>query len=237
MLRLRVKAPFAVFRPFVAGYYRPTAPFLTPSAAYGLLLHVAAIESRHDDGLSPMTLMAEGLPSAEIAIGAVGLPEVQNLYQQLHNYPVGTTGKERADDTRGNKYNIQPIRREFLSDLDAYVCLRDNEWLEGRVRDGLRLGCRFAPEGRHRYGVPFLGDNNFIISVLREEADPVPAYWFVQVERSGNVPHTNVYRLTVWIDRHDMSRTETRLYHQPGDMLINPPSGAWTRIRPPEATP
>ena len=32
-------------RTFTAGWYRPTATFLTPSAAYGLLLNLAGIES------------------------------------------------------------------------------------------------------------------------------------------------------------------------------------------------
>lgn len=237
MLRLRVKAPFAAFRPFTAGHYRPTAPFLTPSAAYGLLLNAAAIETRHDDGKSPMTLMAENLPSAEIAIGAVCLPEVQSLYQQLHNYPVGATGKKRAPETKGNKYNIQPIRRQFLSDLDAYLCLRGNDWLEARVRDGLRLGSWFAPEGKRRYGVPFLGDNNFIISVLREETDPVPSYWFMQIGRDMGGASPNICRLTVWIDRRDMSRTATRLYRRMDEATLDPPADAWTSIPPREASP
>ena len=50
MIRLRVKAPFAAFRYFTAGSYRPTAPFVTPSAAYGLLLNLAGFDTRYDDG-------------------------------------------------------------------------------------------------------------------------------------------------------------------------------------------
>ena len=41
MLCLYVQAPFAACRTFTAGWYRPTATFLTPSAAYGLILNVA----------------------------------------------------------------------------------------------------------------------------------------------------------------------------------------------------
>src|ERR1017187_95754 len=108
MLRIRVKAPFAAFRSFTAGSYRPTMPFLTPSAAYGLALNLAAVESRFDDGKSPMTLMRRDLPALEMALGAVTLPEVHSIYQQLHNYPVGASGKERAGDCKGAKYNIQP---------------------------------------------------------------------------------------------------------------------------------
>ena len=237
MLCLRVKASFASFRPFTAGSYRPTAPFLTPSAAYGLLLNVAAIESRYEDGKSPMTVTARELPTVELALGAVSLPAIQTLYQQLHNYPVGATGKPRANETKGNKYNIQPVRREFLSDLDAYICLRGNDWLETRVREGLRLGCRFAPEGRRRYGVPFLGDNSFLVSVLREEPSLVPAYWFVPAERDGYGSGRDLCRLTVWIDRQDMSRTVSILYHRLDEPAIAIPESAWMRIPPLEAPP
>src|SRR3954471_21051970 len=107
MLRLRIKAPFAAFRTFAAGAYRPTAPFITPSAAYGLLLNIAMVETRHDDGRSPMTVTAAGLPSADIALGAVTLPTVQSLYQQLHNYPVGAVTPAALQRSRGNKPNIQ----------------------------------------------------------------------------------------------------------------------------------
>ena len=145
MLCVRVKAPFAAFRPFTAGSYRPTAPFITPTAAYGLVLNVAGIDSRYDDGQAPMTLMRSGLPSVELALGAISVPSVQSLYQQVHNYPVGTTGKDRAAECRGSKYNIQPVRREFLSNLDAYLGLRGNETFEEQVRTGLREGARSRP--------------------------------------------------------------------------------------------
>lgn len=242
MLRLRVKAPFAAFRTFTAGSFRPTAPFITPSAAYGLLLNVANVESRRDDGVSPMTVTAVGLPAANIAVGAVAgpdgtptLPEVQTLYQQLHNYPVGTSGQERAGQARGSKYNIQPIRREFLSGLDAYVCLAGSDWLEDRVRRGLADGCQFAPEGRHRYGVPFLGDNSFTLSVLREEQTALPAYWYCLVRDDTGPRLGQVSRLTVWIDRQDMSRTVTRLFSRLDQPQVEVPDSAWTEIRPPQS--
>ncbi len=46
MLALYIEAPFAACRTFTAGWYRPSATFLTPSAAYGLLLNLAGIETR-----------------------------------------------------------------------------------------------------------------------------------------------------------------------------------------------
>ena len=71
MLTLRVKAPFATFRPLSAGSFRPTAPFITPTAAYGLLLNIAGIESRQEDAREVMTLMRDDLPAFRLAIGQV----------------------------------------------------------------------------------------------------------------------------------------------------------------------
>src|SRR5688572_18094749 len=105
MLCLYLQAPFATCRTFTAGWYRPTATFLTPSAAYGLVLNIAAVETRlreedaaHDGG--PASLTRSGLPRLRLALGAPAgghdpFPRVQTVYQQLHNYPVGTSGSER----------------------------------------------------------------------------------------------------------------------------------------------
>ena len=236
MLHLRLKAPFGAFRTFTAGSYRPTAPFVTPSAAYGLILNVAGIESRHDVGQAAMTLMKSGLPQVEIALGAITFPETQSIYQQLHNYPVGATGKDRAAETKGGKYNIQPVQREFLSGLDAYLCLRGNESLEEQVRQGLRHGARSLCEGRPRYGIPFLGDNNFMIDVLREEPVLGPAFWYRRL--TGELgPVMGRCRLTAWIDRTDMTRTVTYLYAPTSDGVTAIPEEAWTLIAPPAENP
>src|SRR4051812_22770774 len=98
MLCLYLEAPFAACRTFTAGWYRPTATFLTPSAAYGLLLNIAGIESRlreedsAHDGRIPASLTRGGLPSVRLALGLPvreGEPErfptVGTVYQQLHN--------------------------------------------------------------------------------------------------------------------------------------------------------
>src|SRR5579872_2324953 len=117
MLALYIAAPFAVCRTFTAGWYRPTATFLTPSAAYGLLLNLAGIETRlreEDDGhpgTVPTTLMRSGLPAVKLALGKpteADYPRMATMFQQLHNYPVGASGNERAATTFGNKYNISP---------------------------------------------------------------------------------------------------------------------------------
>jgi CRISPR-associated protein Cas5t len=43
-----VRGPLARFQPYSAGTYRATMKFMPHSAAYGLILHLAGIESRLD---------------------------------------------------------------------------------------------------------------------------------------------------------------------------------------------
>jgi CRISPR-associated protein Cas5t len=239
MLRLYVRAPFAAFRTFTAGWYRPTAAFLTPSAAYGLVLNLAGYESRRDDGHSPMTMTAFGLPSVRLALGAVPggsqgpYPSVQTLYQQLHNYPVGKdAGKKYIEGARGNKYNITPVRREFLADLRAFICLDGHPELEARVRDVLS---GHPARSGVRYGLPFLGDNAFLIDRLEIRNSPEEAHWYRRLifgDDPGIVPHTT--RLTIWIDRQDMSKTRSGLYAPLEQPCSEVPEDAWTDINPPQ---
>jgi len=224
MIRLYLQAPFAVFRPFTTGSFRPTAGFIAPSAAYGLLLNVAGIEMRQDDGKSVMTTIKKDLPKVRLALAALELPRVHSMYQQLHNYPVGATGKEHAINTWGNKYNILPVRRQLLSNLRAYLCLDGNHDLETWVLEGL------AGQRRRFYGLPFLGDNNFLIDRLEQAADPQPAYWFVPVDRDQEEFRENSTRLTLTIDRQDMSRSLSRLFAPTKEKLLDPPDIAWQEI-------
>jgi CRISPR-associated protein Cas5t len=242
MLCLYVEAPFAACRTFTAGWYRPTAPFLTPSAAYGLVLNVAAVESRlaeHEaghDGRPPASLTRAGLPPVRLALGAArgeggaaALPLVQTAFQQLHNYPVGRDAGMPEGQARGNKNNISPVRREFLAGLRALVCLDGNPGLEERVRRGLA-----GEFNRGRYGVPFLGDNQFLVDRLEERPLPQVAYWYERVgESAGGRPRPGTARLTIWIDRADMSQTRSGLYAPPPEPSADIPAGAWTEIVPP----
>jgi CRISPR-associated protein Cas5t len=242
MLCLYVQAPFAACRTFTAGWYRPTATFLTPSAAYGLVLNIGGIESRlceedeGHDGRTPASLMRRGLPSTRLALGApaaqtggVPYPRVQTVYQQLHNYPVGTSGSERAESAHGNKYNITPVRREFLTDLRALIAVDGNPDLEDRVRRGLR-----GEFNSNRYGLPFLGDNAFLLDRL-EERLPIPeAHWYVRVtEPDGVGPRPHTTRLTILIDRGDLARTTSALFAPTERPTTVIPDAAWTLIDPP----
>lgn len=228
MICLYVQAPFGVFRTFTTGSFRPTAGFITPSAAYGLVLNIAGIESRHEDPKHSMTLTKQGLPRVRMALGALRFPEIQNLYQQLHNYPVGNTGKEHQHSrARYNKYNIVPARREFLSDICAYVCLDENKELENAIRDGL--------DGAHnddRYGMMFLGDNNFLIDILREETDRKPAHWYEKISEraSDDTPRPRTTRLTISINRRHMADTTSALFSPSYLKQQDIPESAWVTV-------
>lgn len=246
MLVLHVQAPFAAFRAFVAGSYRSTAPFITPSAAYGLLLNAAGIDSRFDDGASLTTRMREDgtLPPASVAIGMLTEPQVCSLYQQLHNYPV--TGKDKQKGlmrTKGAKYNIQPVRRELLCGIDGYIAVNENDDFERQIESGLAGGMATSREdGAPRYGVPFLGDNAHLIDKLAlvELSNLQPARWYCRLQNlpAEEVPriHPGTCRMTVRIDRADMSQTVSDLYAPWEDATPEIPAAAWTWIEYPAKT-
>jgi CRISPR-associated protein Cas5t len=243
MLTLYLQAPFAACRTFTAGWYRPTAGFLTPSAAYGLILNVAAIEMRlreeddGHDGKTPASLTRAGLPPVRLALGVparageeVRFPSVQTIYQQLHNYPVGSDAGMPAELAKGNKNNITPVRREILYGLRALICLDTSSEFEARVRAGIR-----GELNRDRYGLPFLGDNQFLLDRLEELSSPTPARWYERVDAgAAGGPRPLATRLTVWIDRADMSRTRSAQYAPATEPSVEPPAAAWTEIFPPE---
>lgn len=247
MFCLFIEARFAAFRSFITGSFRPTAPFITPSAAYGLLLNLAGIEMREDDGESAMTLIKrDGLPGMDIALGApadgkpwkwgqsseIGeasiFPCMHEIYQQLHNYPVGKQGREHAPYTMGNKYNITPVRRAFLSGLRAVVCFRNcrnPDDIGDRVCTGLR------GKSRREYGLPFLGDSNFLPDRIKVLESPPLCRWFVPIAAGeGEQPPPSVGRLTVTIDRADSSRTRSELFGPTSEGTDTIPQNAWVSI-------
>jgi len=225
MLYLYLEAPFATFRTFTAGSFRPTAPFMTYSAAYGLLLNLAGEDMRHDDGKSPMTLIKNKLPKVEIALGEREPAQRHICYQQLHNYPVGNQGKEHAPRTKGNKYNIVPARRTFLSGLEVCLGVQADADLESKIIRGLR------GEIEGRYGLPFLGDNNFLPDRIDVLDRPHEAHWLVPVgEGEEPTGSPEPMRLTVTIDRADMSRTVARLFRLDGEETATIPAEAWVEV-------
>jgi CRISPR-associated protein Cas5t len=231
---LRVQARFASFRNFQAGVYRASAPVIPPSTAYGLLMNIAGIDVRdYVDAVT--TQMRQDVTEIEIAIGLVTpisaetgipkFPESATLYQQLHSYPVGNSGeKTLKPKTKGAKYWIVPVRRELIVGFDGIIGLRsDDSVLFKQIDDGL-VGRLTKP----RYGLPFLGDNNYLIDRIDWlDRPPGETSWYVPVKMEDG-PKKGSCRLTIGIDRSDNSRTTSKLF-APNDVLSNqPPSDAWT---------
>ena len=230
-LWLRVRAPFAAFRWLQAGVYRATSPVIPPSAAWGLLLNLAHVETRSSEDRGTTRIRPDA-PALRIALGAVGQAEVSTVYQQLHSYPVGNSGKELEQRTHGAKYWISPVRRELLVGFDAVVGVqaRDVE-LEARILLGLR-----GELDASRYGLPFAGDNNLLIDRIDIVDTPPPTRWY-EAMAADSPPRSGSCRLTVAIDRGDSARTEARLY-APTEPATQPPEAAWTWVpRAPEGSP
>jgi CRISPR-associated protein Cas5t len=217
LLWLRLRAPFAAFRWLQAGVYRATSPVIPPSAAWGLVLNLAGIETRAALN-TPVTGTRADLPSLGLAIGRVLRPEVATLYQQLHGYPVGSSSKELQAGTHGAKYHIAPVRRELLVDFDCVLGVRGDEAILGRAERGLR-----GEWHDQRYGLPFAGDNNLLFDRIDRIDGPSAADWVVP---GAGASMSESFRLTVKIDRADTARTDTRLYAF--EHAAAPPEHAWT---------
>ncbi len=221
---LRIRAPFAAYRGFQAGVYRSTMPIMPPSAALGLVLNLAGIEMR--TGLDkPTTQIRSDIPHLQLAIGAVdgSKSEVCSLYQQLHSYPVGNSGKETLKPlTKGAKFWIVPVRRELLVGLDMIIGIQEFENLFDRIRQGLR-----GELNDHRYGLPFAGDNNFLFDRIDIIDSPPLTHWYEKME-IDSAPRKRSQRLTVGIDRLDNSKTMSYLFAPIASPSIEPPILAWT---------
>lgn len=218
---LRVRAPFAAFRGFQAGVYRATSPVMPPSTAYGLLLNLAGIEMR-----GPMTGVTteirEGLPKLQISVGTISPPELSTIYQQLHSYPVGASGKELSARTHGAKYWITPVRRELLIAYDGMIGVQtDDVAFLARVKSGL-----LGELDSRRYGLPFAGDNNLLIERIDVLIEPPPTRWYTRIQ-PGDPPRKGSCRLTVGINRTDNSRTTSLIYAPIEEAQGRPPETAW----------
>jgi CRISPR-associated protein Cas5t len=221
-LWLRVRAPFAAFRGFQAGVYRATSPIMPPSAAYGLVLNLAGIEMRAPTS-GQTTLIRDDVPKLRIALGVVSPAERGSLYQQLHSYPVGNSGKELAARTHGAKYWIVPVRRELLIGFDGMIGVQSaDDYLFNRIERGLR-----GEFDEARYGLPFAGDNNFLFDRIDIVEPPAMTHWYTRIQ-PGERPRKGSCRLTVGIDRADNSKTSSYLFAPIEAQSTFPPESAWT---------
>jgi CRISPR-associated protein Cas5t len=232
-LWLRIRAPFAAFRAFQAGVYRSTSPIMPPSAAFGLVLNLAGIEMR-DSTSGITTLIRQDLPSLHLALGLPCIEleggnlipatesTISTLYQQLHSYPVGASGKELKAKTHGAKFWITPVRRELLVGFDMVLGVKGDSTILERVQLGLT-----GQLDKPRYGLPFAGDNSFLFDQIDVLNEPPPTRWYVQMQPDDR-PMKGSYRLTVGIDRADNSKTSSFLYAPIEEPTTEPPTLAWT---------
>ena len=245
MLRLYLQAPFAAFRTFTAGWYRPTAGFLTPSAAYGLALNLAGIETRRDDGLSAMTVTRFGLPPARIALGAVAddhgaAPDRPDDLPAAPQLP----GRGLGQGAQGRRQGEQVQHHARPPRVPRRPPRHRRPRLPRAPRDrgprSARRRRRDVPDGRPRYGLPFLGDNAFLIDKLKVSTSRSPPSGIAASAAradAGPVPYST--RLTTWVDRQDMSRTRSALFAPLGDGERGDPRGGLDARSspPPEPTP
>lgn len=221
---LRLKAPFASFRPFQSGSFRSTTPVPSPSTLYGLLLNLAGIEQRGDLA-APITLIREDLPPLKIAIGIPekAKSEIAILSQQLHQYSVGASDKKLSEKTYGAKAWIAPVRREVIVNLDLVIGVQGEKWLCDRILNGLN-----GELAEDRYGLPFVGDNNFLIDSI-EVFDRLPESqtyrWYSPLGQNVRPRHGSC-RLTLWIDRANNTKTKTEIF-SPSHFCFTPPESAW----------
>lgn len=236
---LYASAPFAAFRWMQAGKWRATSPVIPPSAAWGLLLNLAHIDTRDPaswrEGLT--TLIDPGAPSMQLAVGTLRyaqpprdpepIVERSALYQQLHSYPVGASSKELAARTHGAKYHIAPIHRELLCGVELQIGVRtEDDGLRDRVERGLR-----GELGAPRYGLPFAGDNNLLFDEIRLESSPRECLWYALMQPGARAQRGSC-RLTTRIDRADASRTEAPLFAPHLAVSAHPPDTAWVHVGP-----
>ncbi len=236
MLFLRLKAPFAAFRPLQAGTFRSTTPTIPPTTAYGLLLNLAAIDIRDWSKISKASTPIDKkmLQNVEIAIANLGEPtanpETATLLQQLHNVPVGKDSdkaKEAAkwERTKGCKPNIKPIRREMLVGFHAVIAVRCSDELQSLIIAGLE-GELNEERG---YGLPFAGDNNFLFDDIQVVSSVEPLYWYTRIE-DGEMPRVGTCRLTTWINRTNSANTKVEAFAPLNTPQVKPPDGAWTSL-------
>ena len=221
-LWLHIRAPFASFPNLRTGTYRDTMPIMPPSDAYGLILNLAGIEMRGSLRKS-ITPIRSDLPALKLAFGRVAdsSSEVSVILQNLHTYPVGKAGKERKVKAHGNKYWIEPTYREIIVNLDMMLGIKADSKLIDRVCKGLE-----GESDRSFYGLPFAGDNNFLLDRIDCLDKPLPTYWFVPSDSNIEL-EPGAVSLTVEINRQNPSQTKSLLFSVAKNAVEYSSDSAW----------
>jgi CRISPR-associated protein Cas5t len=228
-LWLHVRAPFACFSSLRSGTYRDTMPVMPPSAAYGLILNLAGIEMR-GSLKETITPICPDLSPLKLAFGRVAgsNSEISVLLQNMHNYPIGQTGKERKAKAHGSKYWIEPTYREIIVNLDMILGVQADSELIFRIREELdgKGDCEASRRHRPCYGFPFAGDNNFVFDRIDCLEKPLPTHWFVRSDSNLEL-EPGAVSLTVEIDRQNTSQTKSLLFSATKNAISFLPDSEW----------
>jgi CRISPR-associated protein Cas5t len=215
---LYVRAPFAAFRPMQAGSLRATVPMMTYSAAWGLLLNLAGIETRGAP-IGATTGINLDAPPLRVVLGLPGAePTTGSLFQQAHAYPIGNTSAHLKERAHGAKYHIAPVRRELLVDLEVVIGAEGPIEVIERIEGGLTGIGSWS-----RYGLPFAGDNNLLFDRIDVYKLAAPCRWYTSVDLAAK-PRQGATRLSRAIDRADSSKTVCDLVAPQADARhVRPP--------------
>jgi len=78
------------------------------------------------------------------------------------------------------------------------------------------------------YGLPFLGDSNFLIDRLEPVNNPEAALWYEMIEDADEEEvKEHITRLTIAIDRINMTRTKSALFAPVAQPSRGIPEKAW----------
>jgi CRISPR-associated protein Cas5t len=195
---------------------------MPPSAAYGLILNLAGIEMR-GSLKETITPIRSNLPALKLAFGRVAgsNSEISVLLQNMHNYPIGKTGKEHKTKTHGNKYWIELTYREIIVNLDIILGVQADSELITRIREELD-----GKSDRPCYGFPFAGDNNFLFDRIDFLDKPLPTHWFLSVNSNLEL-ESGAVSLTVKIDRQNPSQTKSLLFSATKNAMSFLPDSEW----------
>jgi hypothetical protein len=214
MLIIYIDSPFARFGNLPSSYMRTTDPFINPVQGYHFILMLAGIDSREYLVDLPATSTKNGLPSFKLGIGQIKEPYKNTIASQLHSYNTNS-GREIKF---GQKNKIDCGKTEILIDIKALLVIDENSYVENRVRDFLKNGNLSLQEnGSPRYGIPYLGDNNFVVDIIKEipiQNVTKEVRWYYKIDRKsmGNKEITPIYNFNLWINRNNPGKAITSLF-------------------------
>lgn len=206
------------------GGFRETSPVPTPSALYGLVLNLAGYEMR-DGGTLPQLELASGL---RVTQGPA------HSFSPAQESPRQFARRGSSEGLpRRQSLLTHAARSEFLLGLRGVCLVRGDEELQEWLLEALEEPTQELESGQQRYGLPFLGDNNFFL----EELAPLPereesVQWLVDAKVVEPDDGERSLALTTWVDREETTGTRfQRFVCRPG-RLREPLEEAWVSVGP-----